>query len=215
LAATQAPRLADDALRLWWCPERDEGAERSRRARTDRLLREVLSPMLDLAPDALVFGREAKGRPFLRHAGAPDFNLTDTHGGTLVAMCRRGRVGVDIERLDRKPPVARLAPRWFAPEEAARLAAMPEEDARRAFLRLWTAKEASCKATGTGIFGYLARWRFAPDIDVPTPIAIPGDAGAAARWSFLRVMPSPMHTVVVSLRDAGDLAISAYTLAPL
>jgi len=200
-------------LRLWWCPEGDADPGLTRRARTDRLLRDVLAPMLDLAPDALVFGRESKGRPFLRHADAPDFNLTDTHGGTVIALCRRGRVGVDIERIDRRPPVARLAERWFAPEEATRLAAMPDDDARRAFLRLWTAKEASCKATGTGIFGYLARWRFAPERDAPTPIAIPDDAGDEARWSFLRVMPTPMHTVVVSLRDAGELAISAYTLA--
>lgn len=169
--------------------------------------------MLGLAPDALVFGREAKGRPFLRHAGAPDFNLTDTRGGTLIAVCRRGRVGVDIERIDRRPPVARLATRWFAPDEARRLSAMPDDDARRAFLRLWTAKEASCKATGTGIFGYLARWRFEPEAEAPTPIALPDDAGEAGRWSFLRVMPTPMHTVVVSLRDAGALAVSAHTLA--
>lgn len=168
--------------------------------------------MLDLAPAALSFGRERKGRPFLRHADAPDFNLTDTHGGTLIAVCRHARVGVDIERLDRQPPVARLAPRWFAPDEARQLAAMPPDAARRAFLRLWTAKEASCKATGTGIFGYLSRWRFDPDADTPTPLAIPDDAGEPARWSFLRLMPSPMHTTVVSLRDAAYERISAFTL---
>jgi len=39
--------------------------------------------------------------------------------------------------------------------------------ARRAFLRLWTAKEASCKATGTGIYGRLAAWRFAIGEDDP------------------------------------------------
>lgn len=168
--------------------------------------------MLDLAPAALSFGRESKGRPFLRHANAPDFNLTDTHGGTLIAVCRHGRVGVDIERLDRQPPVARLAPRWFAPDEARRLAAMPPDAARRAFLRLWTAKEASCKATGTGIFGYLSRWRFDPDADTPTALAIPDDAGEPARWSFLRLMPSPMHTAVVSLRDARHRHVGVFTL---
>lgn len=201
---------------MWWCPDTADEADAglSRRARTDRLLRQVLAPMLDRAPDALVFGRERKGRPFLRHDDAPDFNLTDTHGGTLIALCRRGRVGVDIERLDRTPPVARLAARWFAADEAERLAAMPGDDARRAFLRLWTAKEASCKATGTGIFGYLARWRFAPETEAPTPIAIPDDAGDATRWTFLRVMPTPVHTVVVSLRDAGFSRVATFTLSP-
>ena len=61
----------------------------------DRLLRTVLAAHVDLAPAALAFGREEKGRPFLRHDGAPDFNLSDTQGGTLVALCRQGRIGVE------------------------------------------------------------------------------------------------------------------------
>ena len=210
MAAADAPRLPDDALRLWWCPEQPTALKR--RARTDQLLRTVLAATLGVAPAALVFGREAHGRPFLRNDGAPDFNLTDTSGGTLIALCRRGRVGVDIERFDRVPPVARLAPRWFAATEAAQLAAMPVDDGRRAFLRLWTAKEASCKATGTGIFGYLARWCFDPLADQPQATVFPDDAGDAARWTFLRLSPSPQHTAVVSVRDAGFNRAETYTL---
>jgi 4'-phosphopantetheinyl transferase len=197
-------------LRLWWCPERPTAL--ARRARTDELLRTVLAPTVGRAPAELVFGREKKGRPFLRHDRAPDFNLTDTDGGGVIALCRRGRVGVDIERLDRLPPVARLARRWFSAAEAAQLAAMPEDDARRAFLRLWTAKEASCKATGTGIFGFLAAWCFDPLSDQPQAIELPADAGDASRWSFLRVLPAATHTAVVSVRDAGFARIEGYTL---
>jgi len=69
--------------------------------------------------------------------------------------------------------VARLAARWFAADEAQHLATMPTDDARRAFLRLWTAKEASCKATGTGIFGYLSRWRFDPATETWTEFSLP------------------------------------------
>lgn len=185
----------------------------ARRARTDELLRKVLAPTLGVSTAELVFGREAKGRPFLKHADAVDFNLTDTRGGTLIALCRRGRVGVDIERIDRVPPVARLAPRWFAGDEAERLAAMAPDDARRAFLRLWTAKEASCKATGTGIFGYLAAWHFDVSAEQPVPAVIPDDAGDRARWTFLRLSPSPAHTAVLSVRDAGFTHAACYTLA--
>jgi 4'-phosphopantetheinyl transferase len=204
-------------LRLHWCPEADPpGGNRpleSRRQRVDRLLRTVLAPHVALAPAALAFSREEKGRPFLRHDGAPDFNLSDTHGGTLVALCRQGRIGVDLERIDRKPPVDRLSRRWFSAEEADALQLMDAEAARAAFLRLWTAKEASCKATGTGLFGYTPRWRFDADADTPLLVEPPADAGDAARWRFFRLSPSTQHTAVVALRDAAPPRLTGYVLA--
>jgi 4'-phosphopantetheinyl transferase len=209
-AATAAP-LAVDELRLYWSPERAEPAMR-RRARVDRLLRLSLAPLLGLEVGELRFGRERKGRPFLHHDGAPDFNLSDTVGGTLIALCRSGRVGVDLERLDRRLPVQRLAQRWFSAEESEALRALNAEDARAAFLRLWTAKEASCKATGTGIFGFLDQWHFDVHADTPVLHAAPADAGVATRWQFLRLSPSSEHTAVIALRDAASLSIRAFSL---
>lgn len=209
--AACAPPLAANELRLHWCT--DSHRNEPRRQRVDRLLRTVLAVHVGMAPDTLVFGRESKGRPFLRHAGAPDFNLSDTAGGTLIALCRQGRVGVDLERTDRAPPVARLARRYFSTQEADDLNALDPEAARQAFLRLWTAKEASCKATGTGIFGYLPRWRFDVAAQTPRLLEPPSDAGDASRWQFHRVWPSPDHTGVLSLRDAPVLTLSRHTLA--
>ncbi|MCX7043364.1 MAG: 4'-phosphopantetheinyl transferase superfamily protein [Gammaproteobacteria bacterium] len=204
-------------MRLHWCPEPDppggSSPLESRRQRVDRLLRTVLAAHVGLAPATLAFGREEKGRPFLRHDGAPDFNLSDTQGGTLVALCRQGRIGVDLERIDRKPPVDRLSRRWFSAEEADALQLMDAEAARAAFLRLWTAKEASCKATGTGLFGYTPRWRFDADADTPLLVEPPADAGDAARWQFFRLSPSTQHTAVVALRDAAPPRLTGYVLA--
>jgi len=204
--------LAADELRLLWCPQ-SVAVPRARRGRVDRVLRAALAPTLGVAPAALRFGREEKGRPFLLAAGAPDFNLSDTEGGTLVAMCGRGRVGVDLERVDREPAVARLARRYFADNEAQALLAMDADAARRAFLRLWTAKEASCKATGTGIFGWLPRWRFDPGSDQPRLLEAPVDAGDAARWRHLRLAPAPTHTAVIALRDGAGLQDTRFRLA--
>ncbi|MFT3807913.1 4'-phosphopantetheinyl transferase family protein [Arenimonas sp.] len=204
--------LADE-LRLWWCPHEDSRPS-ARRARVDRLLRALLAPLLGLAQQDLSFAREAKGRPFLRHPNAPDFNLTDTAGGSAVAICMRGRVGVDIERLDRVPPVVRLARRWYSPEEATALAALSAEQRAPAFLRLWTAKEASCKATGTGIFGYLPRWRFDAHEEQPQLLALPDDAGTLSHWQHRRItMPGNQHTVVLALQDAPSLRLNCFVLA--
>ena len=37
-------------------------------------------------------------------------------------------------------------------------------------------------------------------------------AGAATRWSFLRLAPSAEHTAVIALRDAPALSLGAYRL---
>jgi 4'-phosphopantetheinyl transferase len=189
------------ATHLWWIPGIGEAAPRERRARIDRLLRGVLAPYVGQAPDALRFAREAHGRPYLPLPDAPDFNLSDTVGGTLVAVCGAGRVGVDLERTDRAPPAVRLARRWFALEEADALAALDDGHARLRFLHWWTAKEASCKATGTGIYGRLHQWRFGPGL-APALLALPDDAGAAPRWQFARITPAPDYTAVLAWRDA-------------
>ena len=177
------------------------------------MLRAALAPVVGLAPEALRFGREEKGRPFLLSPDAPDFNLSDTDGGTLVAICGRGRVGVDLERIDREPAVARLAQRYFGADEVRDLLQLPPEDARRAFLWLWTAKEASCKATGTGIFGWLPRWRFDPATEQPRLRDAPADAGDPSRWRHLRLAPAPTHTAVIALRDGAGLQPVGYRLA--
>lgn len=112
-----------------------------RRARIDGLLRNALAPMLGLSAAELQFGREAKGRPFLRRAQAPDFNLSHTVGGTVIALCRQGRIGVDLERVARQLSVARLAARYFGDEEASELRDMASDAARWRWLRLSPSSE--------------------------------------------------------------------------
>jgi 4'-phosphopantetheinyl transferase len=201
-----AQALEPDGLHVWWWPEAAPSPASARRSRVDRLLRTLLAPYLGMPAGALRFGRESKGRPFLIHEGAPDFNLSDTRGGSVLAVAAKGRVGIDVERCDREPPVLALASRWFAPDEAQALRTLAERDAdaaRRAFLRLWTAKEASCKATGTGIYARLAAWRFAiaEDDAAPTALGFPEEAGEEPRWRFWRLSPAPTHTVVLACCD--------------
>ncbi len=203
------------ALQVWWWPEALQPQASNRRERTDAILRTLLACHVAMAPAGLLFGRESRGRPHLLHAGAPDFNLSDTQGGCVVAIAGSGRVGIDIERCERSLPATRLAARWFAADEAERLRALDAESARRAFLRLWTAKEASCKATGTGIYGQLAAWRFAMEAEdaSPQPLAIPTDAGSVAEWRFHRLAPVATHTVALAVRG-NFMAPRGYTVVP-
>jgi 4'-phosphopantetheinyl transferase len=193
------PPLDDADVHLWWAATAPgDDVPGRRRGRLDALLRAVLARYVDAPSETLRFGREPHGRPFLLGADMPDFNLSDTRGGSVIAVVRRGRIGVDLERLDRALPHRRLAQRYFAPAECEVLQAMDDDDARAAFLRLWTAKEASCKSTGTGIHGWLSQWQFDPIALAPQLRALPSDAGDAGRWHHLRVSPHPEYTAVLA-----------------
>jgi len=190
------PAWTPGAVHVWWqATPPDEAAPPLRRARLDRLLRAVLSRYVD---GPLRFARESKGRPYLADGG-PDFNLSDTVGGTVVAVAESGRLGVDLERLDRSLSHRRLAPRYFGAQEIAALEAMDDESARLAFLRLWTAKEASSKSTGTGIYGVLDRWCFeVAAAGDPMLVAFPEEGGPRERWHHARVEPAPGYTAVLA-----------------
>lgn len=206
-APASPPPWTPGAVHLWWLDGPLRPPPSTRRARLDGVLRRVLAPYVGLAPEALRFGREARGRPFLLADDAPDFNLSDTGGGTLVAVAQRGRVGIDLERLDRTLSHRELAVRYFAEREIAALQALDDEAARQAFLRLWTAKESSCKATGTGIFGWLPRWSFDPAPDAPQLWNLPPEAGDRADWHHLRLQPHPQFTAVLSCQGFAPTAL--------
>ncbi len=203
-APRRAPAWNDANVHLWWqATHGGEDIPRARRGRLDVLLRRVLSRYVDAAPEALRFGREARGRPYLVGSGAPgvnlpDFNLSDTRGGTIIAVAQCPRVGVDLERTDRVLPHRKLARRYFAQSECALLETLPDEEARLGFLRLWTAKEASCKSTGTGIYGQLPRWTFDPHRESPLLRSLPAEAGDTARWHHVRLAPAPHYTAVLA-----------------
>lgn len=196
--ALAIPALSGDSVHVWWCAHAVDEAPRARRARTDHILRRVLAQYANQSPDALVLGREPRGRPFLVGDRMPDFNLSDTVGGSVVAVAAQARIGVDLERLDRQLPHRRLARRYFAASERERLEAMSEEEARRAFLGLWTAKESSCKSTGTGIFGQLSSWVFDPSGDALGLLELPAQAGDRTRWHHVRITPAPGYTAVLA-----------------
>ena len=97
------------------------------------------------------------GRPYL--PGIPlDFSPTHTAGFVAVALTDAGAVGLDAETKKGRDVsrLMRAADRWFTPDECARVRAALDEnpaDGERAFLRVWTAKEAMVKRTGAGLAG--------------------------------------------------------------
>lgn len=127
--------------------------DRIRHLLTRVFIRQLLGAYLGEDPADLQFASNHYGRPTLVRpdgAGAFDFNLS--HAGDLIAcgVVPRGRIGIDIEPVERDVKIS-LASTFFAKKEIEELFSLPEDQRQKHFLRLWTLKEAYIKARGMGM----------------------------------------------------------------
>jgi len=133
----------------------DMAPRRGARFLADRsALRLILASHLRTPPGSLAFTYSALGRPALVPDGGitPDFNLSHSGDLSVLAVCRTGAVGVDIEHLRTLPDNLAVARRVFPRDRVEQLIAQPEATRRRVFFELWTRFEACQKATGRGVF---------------------------------------------------------------
>jgi 4'-phosphopantetheinyl transferase len=138
------------------------------------LLRQAAAEVLTVEPHELDVGREPGGRPFVApraRRSDPDPRIPDvgvsvshTRGLTAVAVCTGGEVGVDVEKV-RDLPAVELARRWLNEDEASWISSHDDSSRARAFLWIWTHKEALGKVRGTG----LARGGRLQQVPLPAP----------------------------------------------
>ncbi|MGY1774422.1 4'-phosphopantetheinyl transferase family protein [Geodermatophilus sp. SYSU D00804] len=182
--------------------ERGTAAVRRRRVLVRACLRRVLGDLLGTGPAGVPL-RSDDGRPFLP-GDTLRFSCSASEDLALVAVARRGLVGVDVQR--HRPEEVRDAADedWLAETERVRLRALRDEDRPEAVTRAWTQKEAVVKARGTGI-------RRSP-VDLATPVADRGQVGG------LHVSPVPVRPgYVASLATSVPLdpdVISPVALTP-
>ncbi len=152
----------DEAVRVWL---RRIAGDPRQQARA--LLVDAVAGLLELPSSAIELAYEPAGRPYLTGAASGlHVGLSHTRGWVALAATGLGPVGVDIEVVRPLPTVA-LARRWLRPEEASWVSDRPADQQTRAFLQLWTYKEAIGKAAGVGLRG--GGLRRAVTLPVPWP----------------------------------------------
>jgi len=114
-------------------------------------LRSVLAAELGLAAGAeLDLGTH--GKPRLAAPAAAAFNLSHSGATGLIGLAPSGEIGVDIEVMKPIDDIDALAAQNFTAAERAEVrSARDETAALRAFLAVWTRKEACLKALGSGL----------------------------------------------------------------
>jgi 4'-phosphopantetheinyl transferase len=111
-------------------------------------LRVVLGEALGIFPEAVAFEFGEFGKPALSGHGL-HFNLSHCRDLALIALCRDGAVGVDIEPADRATSLLGCEDAFCHPDEIAGLP-VDEEPRATMLMETWTKKEALLKALGTG-----------------------------------------------------------------
>lgn len=113
-------------------------------------VRLILGRRLGLPPGSLRWRRGPHGKPEIAGAGpAPQVSLSKSGSLAALAVAANRRVGVDIQRLLADLNVARMARRFYPPQEA-RFVVSAAGAARQVdrFTRLWVRKEACVKVSG-------------------------------------------------------------------
>jgi 4'-phosphopantetheinyl transferase len=115
-------------------------------------IRSIIAGYLQIDSRDVHWEKDVNGKPIVSSAPHLHFSLAHTDRLVLLAFAMEP-VGIDCESMHRKPSIDAIAARYFAPAEAAFLAALSPAIRTDAFLRIWVAKEAALKLAGVGLSG--------------------------------------------------------------
>ncbi|MDR2872172.1 MAG: 4'-phosphopantetheinyl transferase superfamily protein [Xanthomonadaceae bacterium] len=161
-----------------------------------------LAIALGCTPQTLPLTRDVHGRPRL---GVPymDYDLNWSHSGDLLllALGKRVRLGIDVEKLRDQPRALDLARRFFHPSEADQL--QRSGNITRDFFRFWCAKEAILKAHGRGIAFGLNRVIFTLETPEETPHLLECDTalGQPDDWNLHLWRPCADYFAMLAWRQ--------------
>lgn len=167
------------------------------------ILRELLGNYLQISPDNLEFEYGDRGKPRLAVSmgdSSLQFNISHSQEYALYGFTNDHPIGVDLEYLREMEDVAKIAERFFSPQESKLIASLHSEQQQRVFFKLWTTKEAFLKAIGTGLAGSLASLDISLDQwEHPILLSIQGNAAAVANWSMYSCIPAPNYVAAVAI----------------
>jgi 4'-phosphopantetheinyl transferase len=123
-------------------------------------MRQVLSLYTDVPAPEIFFTVVGDGKPALMDQGPRKIFFNNTHSGALglVAVTSGREVGIDMERVRDIERALQVSKRFFTADEHAELEALPDSERIRAFLSIWTRREAGTKARGASVWRGLGSW---------------------------------------------------------
>ena len=179
---------------------------RQERLLSRALVRWVLSRYADVAPEEWLFRDNRFGRPeIVPHPGVPPirFNVSHSHGVVLAGFTLDHDIGVDIESHSRQLSVDGIS-KFLSLPEREQLESFDVEARAKAFLRIWTLKEAYAKAHGMGLSLPFDRFSFGLSEQPELSIHNDFDLDDSPRsWQFEQFDVAPCHIAAIAVRSNG------------
>ncbi|WP_036477596.1 4'-phosphopantetheinyl transferase superfamily protein [Myxosarcina sp. GI1] len=165
-------------------------------------LRQLLSNYLNLSGDRLRFEYSDRGKPKLAaslNSSNLQFNLSHSEELALYGFTCDRRIGIDLEYLRNIKDVENMARRFFSATEAQQILNLSGEAQKKAFLQMWTTKEAYLKATGEGLSGWLESVETTLDRGAISLSSIRGNSSIAELWFIDNFIPASEYIATVAV----------------
>ncbi|WP_244417578.1 4'-phosphopantetheinyl transferase family protein [Streptomyces hygroscopicus] len=165
-------------------------------------LRHILGGYLAIHPAEVTYAQvpctvcgRPHGKPVVVTADESPLHFSLSHSGAMVAVAvATAPVGADVQVTPRPGTVEACIP-FLHPREREELAAMPQEERRSTFGRLWTRKEAYLKGLGTGLsHGAAQKHYLGADV-----------TGTPSGWTVRDIPCGHGHSAAIAIR--GGLAV--------
>jgi 4'-phosphopantetheinyl transferase len=166
-------------------------------------LRQLLSGILNQAPEKLVIEKTAFGKPFLAEHPELAFNLSHSANDYIIGVGKNCRIGVDIEHCNARANFSALVTKCFAEEEIQYWNCLPEDQKKTAFYSIWTRKEAFVKAVGRGLALGLRGCVINPE-KPDELLRIPMDCGNPSHWRVFEVVREPGVCSAIVVDEANS-----------
>lgn len=167
-------------------------------------LRYAAAAALRTHPRLVDLAYQPGGRPYVRGLDQIDISLSHTDDTMVVGLTRRGRIGVDVERADRRMARTGSETQACTPFEKEMLDRGGEEARNATMVRLWTLKEAYSKALGQGLRFRFTEFGFALREGSGARLVRPdGTATHDTDWTFGTFVVGGGYVVSAAVHDAG------------
>ncbi len=126
-------------------------SDRNRFIVTRAYLKRIISTFLNKEIEDIDIGYEQFGKPFLKGDKDFHFNSSHTKDTFAIACSPNGKIGIDLESLNRDINIPKLEKFLFTPDELSQFRVLNNGEKSETFIHFWTMKEAILKATGEGL----------------------------------------------------------------
>lgn len=151
--------------------------------RSRSLLRQILSHYLQIPATEIPIVKTVEGKPIVPASLGVYFNTSHSGDYLIVAITKKGDLGVDVETPQSTRNHDQLVRRFFAEPEVNQYFQLPASLRLEAFYHGWTCKEAILKGVGCGIS---RMQEFIVDMNPNTPARLVNDPdhAEASPWQL-------------------------------